>query len=101
MILSNTIRMGRGLAMVAGCVMATCTSTPRPSALPGAEPLPYVYTQWKHFTVADGLPNDHVFAVKVQGSKVWVGTEDGLACLDKQTGDIRTWTEADGLPWRV
>jgi hypothetical protein len=31
--------------------------------------LPYVYTEWKQFTVADGLPNDHVFAVKVQGHK--------------------------------
>jgi hypothetical protein len=27
--------------------------------------LPYVYTNWRQFTVADGLPNDHIFAVKV------------------------------------
>ena len=25
--------------------------------------LPYVYTDWQHFTVKDGLPNDHIFAV--------------------------------------
>jgi len=63
--------------------------------------LPYVYTEWKHFTVQDGLPNDHVFAVKVDGDKVWGGTEDGLVCINKKTGKIKNWREKDGLPWRV
>jgi len=44
--------------------------------------LPYVYTKWKHFTVKDGLPNDHIFAIKADGEKVWVGTEDGLVRID-------------------
>ena len=57
---------------------------------PTVEKLPYVYTQWRHFTVADGLPNDHIFAVKVDGPNVWIGTEDGLACYDKRTDKIRT-----------
>jgi ligand-binding sensor domain-containing protein len=63
--------------------------------------LPYVYTNWKHFTVKEGLPNDHIFAVKADGDRVWVGTEDGLACIDKRTGKVRTWGEKDGLPWKV
>jgi len=63
--------------------------------------LPYVYTDWQHFTVKDGLPNDHIFAVKADGPRVWIGTEDGLACYDKRTGKIRSWKEDDGLPWRV
>ena len=62
---------------------------------------PYVYTHWRHFTVEDGLPNDHIFAVKADGPKVWVGTEDGLALIDKKTGKIKSWKEEDGLPWRV
>ncbi len=66
-----------------------------------APKLPYVYTKWKHFTVADGLPSDHIFAVKADGPRVWVGTEEGLAMIDKTTGKIKTWTEKDGLPWRV
>ncbi len=66
-----------------------------------APKLPYVYTRWKQFTVADGLPNDHVFAVKADGPRVWIGTENGLAMLDKRTGKIKSWTEKDGLPWRV
>ena len=63
--------------------------------------LPYIYTKWRQFTVEDGLPNDHVFAVKVDGPRVWVGTENGLAMIDKATGKIKSWTEKDGLPWRV
>ena len=63
--------------------------------------LPYVYTDWQQYTVADGLPNDHIFAVEVDGPWVWIGTEDGLARLDKRTGEIRSWKEEDGLPWRV
>ncbi len=63
--------------------------------------LPFVYTKWKHFTVADGLPSDHLFAVKADGSKVWIGTEDGLACYDKRTGKIRSWKEKDGLPFQA
>jgi len=66
-----------------------------------APQLPYVYTKWKHFTTADGLPNDHIFAVKADGPRVWVGTENGLAMIDKRTGQIKSWTEKDGLPWRV
>jgi ligand-binding sensor domain-containing protein len=63
--------------------------------------MPYVYTEWEQYTVADGLPNDHIFSVKVDGPWVWIGTEGGLARLDKRTGKIRSWTEEDGLPWRV
>lgn len=63
--------------------------------------LPYVYTDWQHFTMKDGLPNDHIFALKVDGPKVWIGTEDGLACFDKRTGKIKSWKEEDGLPFQV
>lgn len=63
--------------------------------------LPYVYTKWKQFTIADGLPNDHIFSVKADGPRVWVGTENGLAMIDKRTGRIRSWTEKDGLPFRA
>ncbi|MGD2107746.1 MAG: regulator [Phycisphaerae bacterium] len=63
--------------------------------------LPYVYTHWKQYTTADGLPNDHVFAVKVDGPFVWIGTENGLARLDKRTDEVKSWGEEDGLPWRV
>ncbi len=63
--------------------------------------LPFVYTRWQQFTTKDGLPNDHIFAVKADGPRVWIGTEDGLACFDKRTGKFKTWKEKDGLPWCV
>ena len=71
------------------------------AAAPPPRQLPYVYTHWKQFTVKDGLPNDHIFTVKVNGPQVWVGTEGGLAMIDKRTGEIKSWTEKDGLPWKV
>jgi ligand-binding sensor domain-containing protein len=50
----------------------------------------------------DGLPSDHVFAVKVNGNDVWVGTDDGLALIDKaQAKVVKVWKEKDGLPWRA
>ncbi|GAB4248038.1 MAG: hypothetical protein Kow00109_24190 [Acidobacteriota bacterium] len=72
-------------------------------AMAADEPgLPYVYTEWQHFTVKDGLPNDHIFAVTVDGDNVWVGTENGLALIDKREGKVKqVWQEKDGLPWRA
>jgi len=65
--------------------------------------LPYVYTRWEQITTKDGLPNDHVFAVKADPSRdcIWIGTEDGLARLDKKTRKITSWKMKDGLPWKV
>ena len=63
--------------------------------------LPFIYTEWEHFTVKEGLPNDHIFCVAVDGDYVWIGTENGLARLNKETRTIKSWSEEDGLPWRV
>ena len=63
-----------------------------------AAKLPYVYTKWKHFTVADGLPERPHLRGKVDGPRVWVGTEDGLALIDKPTGKVvKSWT-GEGRP---
>jgi hypothetical protein len=91
-----TTRTGFALLLLA----APAFAAEAPAA--GAPKLPYVYTNWKQFTVADGLPNDHVFAVKVDGPRVWVGTEDGLALIDKPTAKVvKTWQEKDGMPFKV
>ena len=66
---------------------------------PAVKKLPYVYTHWKNFTTADGLPSDHIFAVKADGDRIWIGTEDGLAMYNKTTGKMKSWTTKDGLPW--
>ncbi|HUU09810.1 MAG TPA: regulator [Phycisphaerae bacterium] len=96
------------VALILGGLLACAIPAPAEDDLattpsPSAEPIgmPYIYTEWEQFTTKDGLPNDHIFAVKVDGDRVWIGTENGLACLDKKTRKIRSWGEDDGLPWRV
>ena len=37
--------------------------------------------RWENFTTANGLPDNHVFSVLVDGDRVWAGTENGLALL--------------------
>lgn len=81
-----------------GLCASGLSNTTKPAVVHG---LPYVYTNWKHITVDDGLPNDHVFTIKADGPAIWIGTEDGLARMDKKTGKIKSWRESDGLPWRV
>ena len=71
------------------CLLISCagprTETVAQQEAKPQDGMPYVYTQWEQFTTADGLPNDHIFAVKVYGDDVWIGTEGGLACLNKRT----------------
>ncbi len=113
----TVILLGVGTLAARGALAEEATPPPGPNPSPaplpaGADELPYVYTKWKHFTVHEGLPNDHIMSVKADGPRVWIGTEDGLACLDKPTGKITTWefTDADNdgradepytLPWKV
>jgi ligand-binding sensor domain-containing protein len=51
---------------------------------------------WKQYTVAEGLPGNHVFMLHIDPKGVmWVGTNNGLA---KMTNDTFTvMTTADGL----
>jgi len=60
---------------------------------------PYVYNNWETFYVKDGLPNDHIFTLKSDGNKLWVGTEGGLALYEN--GHWKSWTEENGLPFNV
>ena len=55
--------------------------------------------RWETFTTRNGLPSDHVLAVRVDGDRVWAGTTEGLALLSG--GRWRVYGTADGLPHRV
>jgi ligand-binding sensor domain-containing protein len=51
---------------------------------------------WRNYTVADGLPANHVFMLKPgQDGTIWVGTSKGLARF--RSGEFETFTTADGL----
>jgi ligand-binding sensor domain-containing protein len=37
---------------------------------------------WRSFTMADGLPGNHVFSLAISGRRIWIGTNRGLASFD-------------------
>jgi len=55
------------------------------------------FSDWETFGVEQGLPSDKVFAVLVDGPRIWAGTEKGLARLEG--GEIRVFGKSDGLPF--
>ena len=56
--------------------------------------------RWENFTKENsGLPDDHVFNVCVDGSRVWAATENGLARYEG--GKWTVYKPADGLTHRA
>jgi ligand-binding sensor domain-containing protein len=55
--------------------------------------------RFENFTTANGLPDNHVYSVLVDGERIWAGTDDGLALLEN--GKWRVFTTKDGLAHRA
>ena len=55
--------------------------------------------RWENFTTANGLPDDHVFNVAVDGNRVWAATENGLGLYEN--GKWKVYRPADGLAHRA
>jgi ligand-binding sensor domain-containing protein len=55
--------------------------------------------RWENFTIANGLPDNRVYSVCVDGGRVWAGTDNGLALYEN--GKWRVFTTADGLAHRA
>jgi ligand-binding sensor domain-containing protein len=55
--------------------------------------------RWENFTTANGLPDNHVFCVLVDGKRIWAGTENGLAIYEE--GKWKVLRPADGLAHRA
>jgi len=64
------------------------------SAAETTDELP-LFREWKNFTVEDGLPSNKVSTVRVDGDRVWVGTDKGLAIFED--GEFSVITTEDGL----
>ncbi len=90
-----------GVSILALAAVTLCPAWAAAEDKPVEPGLPYVYTEWEHFGKEQGLPNEHIFAVKADGPYVWIGTEDGLARYDKRSGEMKSWKEEDGLPFKV
>ena len=53
-------------------------------------------SDWKVYTVADGLPGNHVFMLhEDENGILWIGTSNGLARMDGDS--FKRFTTADGL----
>jgi ligand-binding sensor domain-containing protein len=55
--------------------------------------------RWESFTTANGLPNNRVYCVAVDGPRVWAGTDDGLGLYEG--GKWRVFRPSDGLVHRA
>src|SRR5450755_1470342 len=54
---------------------------------------------WENYTTANGLPDNHVFCVLVDGKRIWAGTENGLGLFED--GVWKGFRPADGLAHQV
>ncbi|HUJ30874.1 MAG TPA: hypothetical protein VLY23_06305 [Candidatus Acidoferrum sp.] len=69
-------------------------------ALSAAGQKPPLYKEWENYTTKNGMPDEKVLGVTVDGDRVWAGTESGLVLIEK--GRVaRVLTPADGLANRV
>ncbi len=80
-----------------GNIQATIVESSEETFTPTSKPLPMVDT-WQTFTKKDGLPSDKAFCVRVDGERVWVGTNEGLALYENEEWKI--YTTEDGLAHR-
>jgi len=98
------------LAVPVSRVAASSPSMPAPTpaagtstkAAPAASAAPQVLLpkfRFENFTTANGLPNDHVFSVLVDGDRIWAGTDNGLAVYENRAWKV--YTPADGLAHRA
>jgi len=84
---------------------STVFGAPAPSAPPQVAaarqvPAPQMPEfRFENFTTANGLPDNHVFAVLVDGDRIWAGTENGLAVYENHSW--KTYTTKDGLAHRA
>lgn len=72
------------------------TATASSERLSDLTPTPPVVYRWETLTTDDGLPGEKVFSVRVDGDRVWFGTDEGLALYEN--GRVqRVYTTDDGL----
>ncbi len=55
--------------------------------------------RFENFTTANGLPDNHVYNVLVDGDRIWAATDNGLGLYEN--GKWKTFTTKDGLAHRA
>lgn len=93
MVLTAACSCAMGASAKSGAHKAISARAADPSMQEAIAALPRY--RFENFTTANGLPNDHVYSVLVDGDRVWAGTDDGLA--EYEGGHWKVYTVADGL----
>jgi ligand-binding sensor domain-containing protein len=75
------------------------TAPAPPAAKRATLPLKMPMYRFENFTMADGLPDNHIYSVLVDGDRIWAGTENGLAVYENHAW--KTYTTKDGLAHRA
>ena len=80
-------------------IPAVCAQPPQSSrkAAPAVPHMPRF--RFENFTTANGLPDNHVYAVLVDGDRIWAGTDNGLGLYEN--GRWKTFNTKDGLAHRA
>src|SRR3954469_20190865 len=63
------------------------------ASLAAAQDMPML--RWENFTTANGLPDNHVYCVLVDGKRIWAGTDNGLGLYEN--GTWKVFRPVDGL----
>ncbi|MGA7573530.1 MAG: two-component regulator propeller domain-containing protein [Terriglobales bacterium] len=79
------------LAILAAAILVSFAPSLTPLAT--AQEMPRF--RWENFTTANGLPDNHVFCVLVDGNRIWAGTENGLGRYEN--GAWKIYRPVDGL----
>ncbi|MGO9323380.1 MAG: two-component regulator propeller domain-containing protein [Terracidiphilus sp.] len=97
--LATVLLAGALVGTSAECGMAQ-EAQHHPRGAAGAVTLPQLPRfRFENFTTAEGLPDNHVYAVLVDGDRVWAGTNNGLGLY--QDGKWKTYSTKDGLAHRA
>src|SRR5271167_1976502 len=80
---------------VLAIALVACVASISVFAAPPSMPL----YRWENFTTANGLPDNHVFNVLVDGNRIWAATENGVGLYEN--GKWKVFTPADGLAHRA
>jgi len=91
------LRMPAGAAAQAKAAVPTIRKAS--SAVPKSSIPVMPRFRFENFTTANGLPDDHVFSVLVDGDRIWAGTENGLGVYENH--QWKTYTTNDGLAHRA
>lgn len=54
-----------------------------------------LFREWKNFTKEDGLPSNKISSIRIDGDRVWIGTDKGLSIYEE--GEFSVITIDDGL----